>query len=536
MSQVQVTVGLLNLPAEILLDILGYLNVYEASSSTSSKVCNDIRQVINSSSELLYLIDLKYFNAIPVPLSGPDGADVGTRRKLLQQSETAWQKAEYSKINHIPIPYAPLEMHKWSSGIIGLPLEPLEQITFVQPTPSPNNAHTTNWQQRSCKIDKAVIENYCFSPAQDLVVLLSRVPSGESHVYDVTFRSLSEDKVHPEAAFPVLKALDNQVDLEFFDSVTSTHMIFGDYYGLFCKNAHKADGSGVVDLLQIWNWKSKDAFQCLEVLDEACGTLNFSFLTNDKLIVVNAKELLLYSLVNSANAIQLTAKFSLPALRDPFECKNITFSHIPSHASTHNQLIAFSMDIQSATTNCPCFTFYVERNTLLELGSTYTSLYGQASQDSASLPWSTWGPKHTRTFKENKFDPCKHSVFGFRTAGLTGDLVSPEGKTQRRSLCIRDFNPHRVMDFKAGNGTQGNQRLIEGETTSSSLFLEPLGSALPYLELTTEEKFIGTELTMEANRVTLLSFEVVSRSRILMAGMARKTHEVVQSIEVLDFE
>ncbi|KAG0693735.1 hypothetical protein DFH29DRAFT_1038054 [Suillus ampliporus] len=448
MSQVQVTAGLLNLPAEILLDILGYLDAYELVRAC--QVCNDIRQVINSSLELLYLIDLKYFNAIPAPLSGPDGADVGTRHKLLQQSETAWQKAEYSKINHIPIPYAPLEMHKWSSGIIGLPSEPLEQITFVQPTPSPNNAHTTNWQQRSCKIDMAVIENYCFSPAQDLVVLLSRVPPGESHVYDVTFRSLSEDKVHPEAAFPILKALDNQVDLEFFDSVTSTHMIFGDYYGLFCKNAHKADGSGVVDFLQIWNWKSKDAFQiseclltsflqltnyldlqCLEVIDEACRTLNFSFLTNNKLLVVNAKELLLYSLINSANAIQLTAKFSLPALWDPFECKNITFSHIPSHASTHNQLVALTMDIPSATTNCPCFTFYVERNTLLELGSTYTSLYGQASQDSASLPWSTWGPKHTRTFKENKFDPCKHSVFGFRTAGLTGDLVSPEGKTQR---------------------------------------------------------------------------------------------------------
>jgi hypothetical protein len=54
------------------------------------------------------------------------------------------------------------------------------------------------------------------------------------------------------------------------------------------------------------------------------------------------------------------------------------------------------------------------------------------------------------------------------------------------------------------------------------------GSGLAYLETTTKEKFLSTDLTMEANRVTLLSFEVMSTIRMPHAGE--------QSFEVLDFE
>jgi hypothetical protein len=262
--------------------------------------------------------------------------------------------------------------------------------------------------------------------------------------------------------------------------------------------------------------------------------MNFSFLTNERILVVNARELLLYSLVHAPNALQLTAKFSLPALHSPFEYACISFSPIPSHACAHNQMIALSMDISGGSlTKNPCFTSYVERNTLLKLESTYVSCYGKATEDSPDLPWSSWGPDHTRSFEESSFDPCKHSVIGFRTASLVGNQNS------KRPLCIRDFNPHRVVDFKAGNGTNRNQRLVEGGEIlpNSSLFLEPLGSGLPYLETTTEEKFLSTDMTMEVNRVTLLSFEVMNTIGMPNAGEhSFVKHELLQGFEVLDFE
>ncbi|KAG2337603.1 hypothetical protein BDR05DRAFT_952473 [Suillus weaverae] len=528
-----VTPRLLDFPVEILLDILGHLDVHDLVRAR--RVCNDVRQVIDSSSELLYLMDLEYFNAIPVPSTPGSDCSIPALRKSLLQSEAAWQKAEYSERSHIAIPHPP-NMHRWSCGVLGFPVEHLQQIMFFQPQLADGHSNTTNLRQWNCQLGSVVAQrlaHYNFSAAEDLVVLLVGARSGESHAYDVIFRSLSEDKVHPEAAFASVKALDNEIDLELLNPRTLRSSIFGDYYGVLFRNVNKANG-GVADFLQIWNWKSKDTFQCLEVFHPACKTMNFSFLTNEKILVVNAREILFYSLVHSANALQLTAKFSLPALHSPFEYTCIGFSPIPSLARTHSQLIALSMDISGGSlTNNPCFTTYVERNTLLELESTYMNRYGKASEDSPNLPWSSWGPNHTRSFEESSFDPCKHSVFGFRSASLVGDQNS------KRPLCIRDFNPHRVVDFKAGNGTTWKQRLIEGGEIlpSSSLFSEPLGSGLPYLETTTEEKFLSTDMSMDANRVTLLSFEVMSTIRMPHAGeQSFVEHELLQGFEVLDFE
>ncbi|KAG1756990.1 hypothetical protein EDB19DRAFT_1198 [Suillus lakei] len=535
MSQVHhVTPTLLDLPVEILLDIFGYLDAYELVRAR--QVCNDVRQVINSSSALLYSIDLKYFNTIPDPLPGPDRT-APSLRKSLRQSEAAWQKAEYYKRNPIPIPYTP-DMYRWSCGVLGFPveLEALQQISFFQPPLADGYSNTTSLHQWDCQIDSALalrLAHFHFSPAQDLVILIARALPGESYAYDIIFRSLSEDKVHPEAASAVAKALHNEVGLEFFSPYSPKSSIFGDYYGVLFRNV-KVDGE-VADFLQIWNWKSKDKFHCLQVLDPACKTMNFNFLTNEKLLVVNMRDLLLYSLDHSANVLQLTAKFLLPALQNPFEYQGIGFSPISLHTPTYNSIIAISIDISGGgLTTKPCFTLYVERNTLLELESSYTSRYGKASENSSSLPWSSWGSNYTRSFEESSYDPCKHSVFGFRSVSLVGDQNSQH---EPRPLCIRDFNPHRVVDFKAGNNTRWNQRLIEGKAPNSSLFLEPLGSGLPYIETITEEKFLATDITMEANRVTLLSFEFVSTITMPQAGeQSLVEHKVVQSMEVLDFE
>ncbi|KAG2049821.1 hypothetical protein BDR06DRAFT_974919 [Suillus hirtellus] len=232
----------------------------------------------------------------------------------------------------------------------------------------------------------------------------------ESHAYGITFRSLSEDKPHLDVRSPLMKALDNQIHPQLFDSPYMQSMIFRDYYGLFCKYAHKADDE-LVNFLQIWNWKFKEASQCLQIFDTDCGTTNFSFLTNDRFLVTSARELKLFSLdtINSVNAIQLIARFSFPALRDPFIFHFITFSPIPFHASTHNQLIAINM-------------------------------------------------------------------------------------------CM-------VTDFKVGNISTSHQQLIKGESPNLTLFLDPLGPGLPYIETISQEKFLVNDMK-EANRIILLSLKV----------------------------
>lgn len=203
----------------------------------SLQVCNDVRHVVDSSSELLYLIDLKYFSAIPVP--GPDRT-VSSLHKSLRQSQFAWQKAEYFKRSPTSMPFIPLGTFIWSCGILGFQVT-AQKISFFQPElADSDHSNSKNSRQWGCQINSAV-SHYNILPSQDLLTLIVRafrgtvVPSScisamlyqrasrEDHGCNVIVRSLAENKVHPKAASAVVKALDNEVDLdnlELFNSPT----------------------------------------------------------------------------------------------------------------------------------------------------------------------------------------------------------------------------------------------------------------------------------------------------------------------------
>ncbi|KAG2107023.1 uncharacterized protein F5147DRAFT_774624 [Suillus discolor] len=520
MNQVRhATLELLDLPVEILIYIFSHLDGYELARAR--RVCHNIRHMIDSSSEFLYSIDLKYFNSISVPSPGPDRT-VASLRKSLRQSEFAWQKAEYFKSNPISIPHIPRDF-MWSCGILAFKVQNENRLRFLQPqVTDPDHSNSTSLREWDCQLDSEF--QLCgVSPIQDLLICLVKAFPG----------SLSEpDKVHPEAGSAVVKTLEEEVDCRLLDPPDMSFSIFGHYCGFLFIDVIKADGESA-DILQIWNWKSKDVSLSLKL---AHRILDFKFLTNETILVVNSEELLLYSLVDFPDALHLTAKFSLPTLCAPFECQTICINSDSSHSRMHNDIITINMTIFAESLTC--VTLYVERNTLLGLQSAYTRRYGKASDSSPSVPWSKWGLKYTRSFKGDSRDSCKHVIDGLRAVSLHGSqTMDPEP----RPLCIRDFNPHRVADFKAGNGIRWNQRLVEGKTFSSGadLFLEPLGIGLPYIETITEEKFLGLNLMVEGNKVMLRTFDFVGRLRSSeqWIGLDFVANEVVnQSIEILNFE
>ncbi|OJA08006.1 hypothetical protein AZE42_01093 [Rhizopogon vesiculosus] len=523
-----VALGLVDLPVDILLHILVYFDVYDLVRAR--RICNTLRRVIDSSEKLLYAIDLKYYRMIHLPGSA---SPIATRRRLLRQSETAWQKAEYSQRCHIPFPY-PDAHHKWSCGVLGIATP--EEIKFIQPPPSPSDhTDTTAWRQWSHKIDESGMVDHCFSPVQDLLVLIIRVHQGEDHDYEVSFRSLSEDKVHPDAASAVLKVPDAQaqVDFEFLHYSDVEGKLFGDYFGLICKNV-RLDGA-TVDVLQVWKWKAKDWCQ-VKLFDSEDGTSDFCLIANDRLLVVNnTGELMLYSLVDPPidlpNAIQLIAKFSLPALPPSFYFGYIHFSDNQDYsftmplcsswfqASPCSQLIA--INAFSARGRDRGFKLYIGQNTFLELESTYTNLYGIATQYSRALPWSAWGPQYTWFFSGNLNSYSWHSSHGFRTVELIGDIQPLGGPLHPRQLCIRDFNPHRVIHYKVGNRTKGHEQLVEGGSPNSDTHNHFLTDGLPYLEITTQEKFLASGI------------EFMDESRVFLSLV--NEDRVVDGIEVLYF-
>ncbi|KAG2351361.1 hypothetical protein BDR07DRAFT_1501713 [Suillus spraguei] len=87
MSQIHnISIKFMDFPAELLLQILGHLDVYDLV-----KHANDIRHLVDSSSELQFLIDVRYFNAIPTSLPSCD-IDISTRRQLLQNAKLHGKK------------------------------------------------------------------------------------------------------------------------------------------------------------------------------------------------------------------------------------------------------------------------------------------------------------------------------------------------------------------------------------------------------------------------------------------------------------
>lgn len=120
----------------------------------SLQVCNDVRHVVDSSSELLYLIDLRYFSAIPVP--GPDRT-VSSLQRSLQQSQFAWQKAEYFKGNPTPMPFIPLGTFIWSRVVLGFQVTAqLREHHFFSPS----------WQTLIIPIAKTRVNGFAKSIVQ----------------------------------------------------------------------------------------------------------------------------------------------------------------------------------------------------------------------------------------------------------------------------------------------------------------------------------------------------------------------------------
>jgi len=96
-------------------------------------------------------------------------------------------------------------------------------------------------------------------------------------------------------------------------------------------------------------------------------------------------------------------------------------------------------------------------------------LYGKGSRDSRALPWSAWGPGHTRFFSTGpSFVDHNQCCYGLRTAELIGEKYG-RGGLQPRQLCIRDFNLHRARHYKTVDGTKWHERLVEGDPPNADL-------------------------------------------------------------------
>lgn len=259
------------------------------------------------------------------------------------------------------------------------------------------------------------------------------------------------------------------------------------------------------------------------------GIDDYCFIAEDKFLVIGYHGIVeIYHVADRSKPPQCTAKLALPSLVNRFSYTDIFTGEnmIPGsmfpnsrksdqpicsfYPSTNDQLIAIhvtvsvtgTMDMNSVL-DFHHYSFFTLRSAILELESLFAKTYGQPTLNGPKLPWSTWGPQHTTCFRLQRDETWQSSLYGFR---VIEPINVPEVSREHRRLRIRDFNPHIARNYHAQDKSGWHGRLVEGEliSTISWPFTEPLGSALPYREVVSEEVFDVNHTLIDESRILLL--------------------------------
>ncbi|KAG1752167.1 hypothetical protein EDB19DRAFT_1672301 [Suillus lakei] len=458
---------------------------------------------------LQYVIDLGYFQMIPMGAS--EMGVPATRRKRLREHDAAWQRFQYNQKYTLP----PIMLGPVFDVLGGVHCSTVsrrsESIHFAS---MPFGADSDDLRSWSCATTS--MENFAFCPVQGLLVVVTRSPDFWSHAYDIHLKSLTTNDVHPDAAQPILKALDKDIiDRAMLEPTGVNVHIMGKYISMLMWNESMA-------CMQMWDWKFKNGYQFSLLFTN--GVHDCTFIAEDRFLVLDTDWTMeIYSITDKSKPPRCTAKLSLPSLMGPFSYtmafagKNITPSSMLSYPqrsyqplcsftfnpSTNDHVIAIHIQASFRYTLYR-YTFFTLRSAILELENLFARTYGQPALGGPKLLWSTWGPQHTTWFQTRFF---RDSFCGFRIVEpINNPLADPR---EPRRLRIRDFNPHIARDYHAQDKSDCRGRLVQGELTNeiSRPFTEPLGSALSYREIVSEEFFEADDVLVNESRILLLKHD-----------------------------
>ncbi|KAG2137484.1 hypothetical protein DEU56DRAFT_803852 [Suillus clintonianus] len=509
-------ITLVQLPPELLYQMLALLDAYNLVRLRQT--CKALKALIDNSEVLQYVIDLSYFQMIPMGTSEMDELPA-TCRKRLRQHDAAWQRFEYKQKCTLPSVMLG-RMFEFLGGVYGSAGEDCIHFTRLPSAADSNDLHC--W---SHPIDATTLVDFTFCAAQDLLVVVADSPNPRTYPYDIHLRSLTTNDIHHDAAQPILKALDRDIiDREIVRSTGHVNVqIMGDYISMQMRNI-VVNGAMLGNYIQMWDWKTNDGYQF--ILWFHSGFNDCSFIAEDKFLVLDSCGTVeIYHIANKSKPPQCTAKLSLPSLTNHFSyTEAFTGEYIfpssllpysresyqPScsfHPSTDDQLIAihvsaFPMD--TSTIDLRRYSFFILRSAILELESLFACTYGQPTLNGPTLLWSTWGPRHTTWFRRQSNEDWESSLYGFRVIEPIRNSPSDLSREPRR-LRIRDFNPHIAGNYHAQDKSDWRGQLVQGELTStiSYPFGEPLGSALSYREIVSEELFDLDEALMDESRILM---------------------------------
>ncbi|EKM51060.1 uncharacterized protein PHACADRAFT_103833 [Phanerochaete carnosa HHB-10118-sp] len=441
--------GLLDLPTELLIEILKYLQSRDILRCQS--VCRALRDIVAGCVELQYIIELAADNLVDGTRK-PGSPSTAERLKLLLDRRRRWRELDWTQKVVVPIP-GQCQAYEFVGGTFAKSMGTGDNWTgskHLNVTWLP----TRDGQARSLVREDLGVptRDFAVDPSQDMIALVEM----DEHHFDsvqikVHIRTISKNQKHPLAAKECLTApIPFQVGTCFIQ-------IVGDVVGMF----FWLHGPGLL----VWNWRSGEmlvvcyplgGFGALPLahlpphmqqfrsgFDLPPGAWDFAFLSNRAFFLTST---------NGSGAIELftfgpesvqasppkhVATLRLPEVKEGRAIGNFSTHSSPFLGVEMTDDVPFTAS-QEDRVHVMTLT-YGERQQRFHLFVKNSFLLSLISDTKKTLDWKDWGPKNTRFFEHNVQFQWLRYVHGQR---VILPPVLPTAGADVTMMFVLDFNVH----------------------------------------------------------------------------------------------
>ncbi|KAJ7087689.1 hypothetical protein B0H15DRAFT_950057 [Mycena belliarum] len=365
------------------------------------------------------------------------------------------------------------------------------QYMYTSPEVDSQRWHTLEFEKPFLVFFMALDED-------DLIVIARLTPQGNNvsvldMSVDVSLYKFPTGHLHPLAAQPILHIHTVQMQTGAGPVVSVDRA--GD--SLAVSILYQGDAHPDMDTLHVYDWKTGHPKMAPRKVNGA----GLAFLTMDTLVVPNAVDasLDILRIPESSPRLlpaRLVHSLGLPALAPGHEflsCQCFARPNIRA-GSPNASRAKFVPTLDNSLLLCWCWILLPEggdRDT-----ATYPFVIDRArlqhvlgsTPDGVRIPWAVWGPRCTRWFPATLPLPGMGAVYGARLV-----LLAPCTVWRPSPLRILDFNPLHVGAARRRTHPP-HVRVVEADDADDAIdlpgFVEPLLSLLPYVETTSQERFV----------------------------------------------
>ncbi|KAH8114992.1 hypothetical protein DFH11DRAFT_1508158 [Phellopilus nigrolimitatus] len=523
--------SLFALPTELLIAILTYLDVRDILAFC--RVCRFTHNVHSDSTLLRYIVALAAAGMEDAGVFYP--LETSRRLSYLLGREALWSRVDLNEERRftIPVNHRNSHIHDLTAGVYifgDLSLVPDSLRTnslryvYLPVCMHRHEMEVSNWWKRvplgqgveALNIGVSLREN-------DLLVVLTSVPimnAGTVHIFQLHMKEFSTAEPHPLAREPVIHFHEHQ---EQEAPCVATIEMAGPHVLVLLTWLGSPD---LLDELYVYDWKTGK--QISHISSRNSTYRGTAFLSFDTFILTNMREnaIELFKLKKEGTDEEVMhcrriGKLELPTLKPgsslvSVSCRtdairsgkrsssasSASSEYIvanqnrgaPMHCAPDEALVHFRMylqgpDVQNAD-HVSLFTFVAHRGELLR---------AVRSDGTMAKPWRAWGPKVTRWSGCDELDTAwLAGIAGQRQVFLAG-----EGP---RHIHVRDYNAVAVRKALADNRRGANQRQMrlvteESVTAHEDCFSEDVRSALPFVEISSEQKFNYDAVLMDEEHI-----------------------------------